>query len=151
YVELGDRGVYSVPNIVGGESEEFNSYFGWKSTSGAASGYHRFSNYMDKCSGETYLAVDKHGKVGLSSLSSLHTLAAADWKSINPPLKLNHGEFRFWVSRSTGKCLTVFYGKTENRAVGVADCKFDGSNKAQLFAFRFHYHNSFCCCGVHNE
>ncbi|CAM8952152.1 unnamed protein product [Rhodiola kirilowii] len=151
YVQLGDRGVYSVPNIVGGETEEFNSYFGWKSSSGAASGYHRFSNYMDKCSGESYLAVDEHGKVGLKSLGSLHDLAAADWKSINPPAKLNHKEFRFWVSRSTGKCLTVFFAKTFKRTVGVADCKFDGSNNAQLFAFRFHYHNSFCCCGVHNE
>lgn len=42
FVELGDSGVYSVPNIVGGETEGFNSYFGWKSTSGEASGYHRY-------------------------------------------------------------------------------------------------------------
>lgn len=106
---------------------------------------------MDKCSGESYLAVDRSGKVVLSSLGSLHDLAAADWKSINPPPKLNHKEFRYWVSRSTGKCLTVFYKNANKRAVKVADCKLDGSNNAQLFAFRFHYHNSFCCCGVHNE
>lgn len=42
YVDAKDRGVYSVPNIVGGESKEFNAYFGWQSTSGAASGYHRY-------------------------------------------------------------------------------------------------------------
>lgn len=41
YVDAKDRGVYSVPNIVGGESTKYNAYFGWQSTSGAASGYHR--------------------------------------------------------------------------------------------------------------
>lgn len=41
YVPLSDRGVYSVPNIKGGQSTEYNAYFGWKSTSGSASGYHR--------------------------------------------------------------------------------------------------------------
>lgn len=41
YVNASDRGVYSVPNIVGGESAEYNAYFGWESTSGSASGYHR--------------------------------------------------------------------------------------------------------------
>lgn len=41
YVDLNDRGVYSVPNIKGGESAKYNAYFGWKSTSGSASGYHR--------------------------------------------------------------------------------------------------------------
>lgn len=113
---------------------------------------YRFSNYMDKCSGgQTYLTVDKHGKVSLRSLKSLETLAEADWKSYNPPKKLNHREFRFWVSRSTGKCLTVFGGNKKKRTVGVADCKFNGSNRGQLFAFRFHYHQAFCCCGVHNE
>ncbi|KAJ7949869.1 50S ribosomal protein like [Quillaja saponaria] len=152
FVDLHDRGVYSVPNIKGGQSSQFNAYFGWNSTSGSASGYHRFSNYMDKCSrGQSYLTVDKNGKVKLSSLSSLQSLSAADWKSINPPKKLNHREFRFWVFRSSGKCLTVFGGKTEKRTVGVADCKFDGSNTSQLFAFRFHYHKAFCCCGLHNN
>lgn len=110
---------------------------------------YRFSNYMDKCSGgQSYLTVDKNEKVRLRSLSSL---AEADWKSINPPKNLNHREFRFWVSRSTGKCLTVFPGKGNKKTVGVADCKFDGSNVNQLFAFRFHYHKAFCCCGVHNN
>ncbi|KAA8532186.1 hypothetical protein F0562_006672 [Nyssa sinensis] len=152
YVDSKDRGIYSVPNIKGGESEKYNAYYGWESTSGSASGYHRFSNYMDKCSGgQSYLTVDKHGKVNLRSLSSLESLAEADWKSINPPKKYNHSEFRFWVSHSTGKCLTVFGGKTEKRTVGVAECKFDGSNPYQLFAFRFHYHKAFCCCGLHNE
>ncbi|KAJ0092609.1 hypothetical protein Patl1_27054 [Pistacia atlantica] len=152
YVEVDDRGVYSVPDVKGGESEEYNSYFGWKSTSGSASGYHRFSNYMDKCSGgQSYLTVDNNGKVSLRSLTSLESLAEADWKSINPPKKLNHREFRFWVSSSTGKCLTVFPGKKNKRIVGVAECKFDGSNVNQLFAFRFHYHKAFCCCGVYNE
>lgn len=106
---------------------------------------------MDKCSDETYLTVDKHGNLKLRALKKLSTLADADWKSINPPKKLNHREFRFWVSRSTGKCLTVFEAKTQKRAVGVADCEFDGSNPFQLFAFRFHYHNAFCCCGKHNQ
>ncbi|KAK2980968.1 hypothetical protein RJ640_018052 [Escallonia rubra] len=113
---------------------------------------HRFSNYMDKCSGgQNYLTVDKYGRVSLRGLSSLESLAEADWKSINPPSNLNHHEFRFWLSRSTGKCLTVFGGKTQKRTVGVADCKFDGKNHGQLFAFRFHYHNNFCCCNVHNN
>jgi len=152
YVDLHDKGVYSVPNVKGGESTKYNAYFGWKSTSGSASGYHRFSNYMDKCSGgQTYLTVDKHGKVSLRSLRSLESLADADWKSYNPPKKLNHREFRFWVSRSTGKCLTVFGGNGKKRIVGVVNCKFDGSNRYQLFAFRFHYHKAFCCCGVQNE
>ncbi|KAL6221497.1 hypothetical protein ACLB2K_004893 [Fragaria x ananassa] len=152
YVDLHDKGVYSVPDVKGGQSTKYNAYFGWKSTSGSASGYHRFSNYMDKCSGgQTYLTVDKHGKVSLRLLKSLETLAEADWKSYNPPKKLNHREFRFWVSRSTGKCLTVFGGNKKKRTVGVADCKFNGSNRGQLFAFRFHYHQAFCCCGVHNE
>ncbi|KAL8244566.1 hypothetical protein R6Q59_010824 [Mikania micrantha] len=151
YVNASDRGVYSVPNVVGGESAEYNAYFGWKSTSGSASGYHRFSNYMDKCSGgKNYLTVNKNGKVSLQSLTSLENLAFADWKSINPPKHLNHREFRFWVSRGTGKCLTVFGGGSKKRTVGVADCKLDGANQGQLFAFRFHYHNSFCCCGHHN-
>nr|CAN75811.1 hypothetical protein VITISV_004632 [Vitis vinifera] len=166
YVDSDDRGVYSVPDIKGGESNKYNSYFGWKSTSGSASGHHRqdlthrdypimvhrFSNYMDKCSGgQSYLTADKHGKVSLRSLSSLKSLAEADWKSINPPKELNHRELRFWVHLGTGKCLTVFGGKTKKRTVGVAKCKFDGSNPYQLFAFRFHYHKAFCCCGVHNE
>lgn len=106
---------------------------------------------MDKCSDETYLTVDKHGVVKLRALKNLSNLGDADWKSFNPPKKLNHQEFRFWVSHSTGKCLTVFEGKTEKRTVGVADCKFDGANPFQLFAFRFHYHKAFCCCGKYNE
>ncbi|PON39103.1 hypothetical protein PanWU01x14_307410 [Parasponia andersonii] len=151
YVALNDRGIYSVPNIKGGESTKFNAYYGWKSSSGSASGHHRFSNYMDKCSqGQTYLTVDENGKVSLRPLSSLHSLAEADWKSFNPPEKLDHRGFRFWVSRATGKCLTVFGGHSKKRTVGVADCKFDGSNLGQLFAFRFHYHNAFCCCGIYN-
>lgn len=107
---------------------------------------------MDKCSGgQSYLTVDEHGNVGLRSLQSLAALAQADWKSINPPPKLNHRSLRFWQSRSTGKCLTVFGGKSKKRVVGVADCKLDGSNPFQLFAFRFHYHKAFCCCNLYNE
>lgn len=106
---------------------------------------------MDKCSDETYLTVDKHGRVKLQALKKLSDLVDADWKSISPPTKLNHREFRFWVSHSTGKCLTVLGGKTEKRTVGVADCEFDGANPFQLFAFRFHYHKAFCCCGKYNE
>lgn len=83
YVSSNDRGVYSVPNAKGGESTKNNSYFGWESTSGSASG--------------------------------------------------------------------VFGGKTEKRTVGVSDCEFDGSNPFQLFAFRFHYHKAFCCCGKYND
>ncbi|GMP78942.1 hypothetical protein CsSME_00034688 [Camellia sinensis var. sinensis] len=80
---------------------------------------------MDKCSGgQSYLTVDKNGRVSLRS---------------------------FWVSNSSGKCLTVSGGKKEKRTMGVADCKFDGSNPYQLFAFRFHYHKAFCCCGLHNN
>lgn len=41
FVDSNDRGVYLVPDIKGGESEEYNAYFGWKSTSDSASGYHR--------------------------------------------------------------------------------------------------------------
>ncbi|KAL3752857.1 hypothetical protein ACJRO7_000285 [Eucalyptus globulus] len=152
YVATNDRGVYSVPNVLGGESANYNAYYGWQSTSGSASGYHRFNNYMDKCSGgQSYLTVDKHGKVSLRSLNSLESIADADWKSINPPKKFNHREFRFWVSGSTGKCLTVFVRSGKKQIVGVSDCKFDGSNPYQLFAFRFHYHKAFCCCGLHNE
>ncbi|TKY71115.1 hypothetical protein E2542_SST07410 [Spatholobus suberectus] len=44
----------------------------------------------------------------------------------------------------TGKCLRVFEGKTEKRRVGVTECKFDGSNPFQLFAFHFHYQKAFC-------
>lgn len=109
---------------------------------------------MDKCSsGQSYLTVDKHGKVSLRSLSSLESSSEADWKSFNPPKKYNHREFRFWQSGSTGKCLTVLGmgGKSKKRTVGVSDCKFDGSNPFQLFAFRFHYHFAFCCCGIHNQ
>ncbi|CAL1379774.1 unnamed protein product [Linum trigynum] len=151
-VDVNDRGIYSVPNVEGGKSRQYNAYFGWQSTSGSASGYHRFSNYMDKCSGgKSYLTVDKVGKVALRSLKSLETLAEADWKSINPPAKVNHRGYRFWLSHSSGKCLTVLGGHGEKRTVGVADCKFDGSNKKQLFAFRFHYHKAFCGCGVFNN
>ena len=32
YVDLNDRGVYSVPNIKGGESTTYNAYYGWQST-----------------------------------------------------------------------------------------------------------------------
>ncbi|WCJ21805.1 hypothetical protein M5689_003931 [Euphorbia peplus] len=152
FVAANDRGVYSVPDIKGGSSSKHNAYFGWDSTSGSASGYHRFRNYMDRCSGgQSYLTVDKHGNVRLRSLKSLESLAEADWKSFNPPKKYNHREFRFWVSHSTGKCLTVFQEKKDKKTVGVSECKFDGSNPFQLFAFRFHYHQTFCCCGVHNE
>ncbi|KAJ4833639.1 hypothetical protein Tsubulata_001261 [Turnera subulata] len=152
FVGANATGVYSVPYFKGGTSAKYNDYFGWQSTSGSASGYHRFSNYMDKCAGgQTYLTVDKHGKVTLRPLKALESLAEADWKSINPPKKLNHRGFRFWLSHSTGKCLTVFGGKKIKRTVGVADCKFDGSNPFQLFAFRFHYHKAFCCCSVHND
>ncbi|KAI3856241.1 hypothetical protein MKW92_001405 [Papaver armeniacum] len=153
HVDIGDRGVYSVPNVIGGVSKTSNSYYGWKSTSGSQSGYHRFSNYMDKCSeGQTYLSLDKKGKVAIRSLQSLASLAQADWKSINPPSHLNHREVRFWVSLSTGKCLTVLGGKNKfKRALGVAECRFDGSNLNQLFAFRFHYQKAFCCCGIFNN
>ncbi|ERN20184.1 hypothetical protein AMTR_s00066p00110660 [Amborella trichopoda] len=108
---------------------------------------------MDKYSGgQSFLTVDSNGNVGLRGLSSLTSMAQADWKSINPPPKLNHREFCFWFSRSTGKCLTVFQeGNKQKRTVGVSDCKFDGSNPFQLFAFRFHYHKSFCCCGLYNN
>ncbi|KAF9679282.1 hypothetical protein SADUNF_Sadunf07G0123700 [Salix dunnii] len=151
YVDANDRGVYSVPDIAGGTSD-YNAYFGWESTSGSASGFHRFRNYMDRCSGgQNYLTVEKTGKVRLRSLKSLESLGEADWKSINPPKRLNHQEFRFWVNRSTGKCLTVFEEKKNKRTVGVSECNLDGSNTYQLFAFRFHYHKAFCSCGVHNE
>ncbi len=42
YVDFNDRGVYSVPNIIGGESTTFNAYYGWKSNSGSASGFHSY-------------------------------------------------------------------------------------------------------------
>jgi hypothetical protein len=43
FVDLNDRAVYSVPNVKGGESTSLNAYFGWKSTSGSSSGYHRYA------------------------------------------------------------------------------------------------------------
>lgn len=114
--------------------------------------FNRFSNYMDKCSGgASYPTVDKNGKVSLRSLSSLENLTEADWKSINPPKQFNRRGYRFWVSGGTGKCPTVFGGKSEERTVGVSKRKFDGSNPLRLFAFRFHYHNAFCCCNLRNE
>ncbi|KAL3516645.1 hypothetical protein ACH5RR_023547 [Cinchona calisaya] len=72
YVSSEDRGVCSVPVITG---DEYSNY-GWESTSGSASGYHR--NYMDKRSkGKNYLTVDMHGKVRLYAVSSLDNLAGA--------------------------------------------------------------------------
>ncbi|CAL1409308.1 unnamed protein product [Linum trigynum] len=107
---------------------------------------------MDKCSGEqSYLTVNKVGKVALRSSKSLESLAEDDWKSTNPPEKVKHRGYRFWLSSSSGKCLTVLGGHGEKRIVGVANCKFDGSNMKQLFAFRFHYHKAFCSCGVFNN
>lgn len=44
YVDLHDKGVYSVPDVKGGQSTKYNAYFGWKSTSGSASGYHRYAH-----------------------------------------------------------------------------------------------------------
>lgn len=41
YISSKDRSVYSVPDIKGGESSKHNAYYGWESTSGSASGYHR--------------------------------------------------------------------------------------------------------------
>ena len=38
YVSSKDTGVYSVPNIKGGTSPDYNAYYGWESTSGLASG-----------------------------------------------------------------------------------------------------------------
>lgn len=94
---------------------------------------HRFRNYMDRCSGgQSYITVDKKGKVSLRSYKALQSLGEADWKSINPPKRLNHREFRFWVNRSTGKCLAVFEEKTDKRTVGVSECKLDGSNTSSL-------------------
>ncbi|ERN20185.1 hypothetical protein AMTR_s00066p00110820 [Amborella trichopoda] len=40
FVPKNDRRVYAVPDSKGGASNH-NSYFGWKSTSGSASGFHR--------------------------------------------------------------------------------------------------------------
>lgn len=41
FVSFKDRRVYAVSDIKGGESETYNAYYGWQSTSGSASGYHR--------------------------------------------------------------------------------------------------------------
>lgn len=38
YVSSKDRKIYSVPNFQGAD---INSYYGWESSSGSASGYHR--------------------------------------------------------------------------------------------------------------
>ncbi|KAG6767725.1 hypothetical protein POTOM_028940 [Populus tomentosa] len=159
YVDANDRGVYSVPDINGGTSSKYNAYLAGNlllvqpnTRLFNVTMEHGFRNYMDRCSGgQSYLTVDKKGKVCLRSLKALQSLGEADWKSINPPKRLNQREFRFWVNRSTGKCLTVFEEKTDKRTVGVSVCKLDGSNTCQLFAFRFHYHKAFCSCGVHNE
>ncbi|KAJ6917651.1 hypothetical protein NC652_019863 [Populus alba x Populus x berolinensis] len=142
YVDANDRGVYSVPDINGGTSSKYNAYL---------AGNLLLVQVLAFIGGQSYLTVDKKGKVSLRSLKALQSLGEADWKSINPPKRLNQREFRFWVNRSTGKCLTVFEEKTDKRTVGVSECKLDGSNTYQLFAFRFHYHNAFCSCGVHNE
>ncbi|KAF5733955.1 hypothetical protein HS088_TW16G00396 [Tripterygium wilfordii] len=144
-VPLDDRGVYSVSPVGTG-----NTYYGWGSHSGSVTGFHRYSNYMDKCSdGPSFLTVDEQGKVSLRLLKSLTSLAQADWKTVNPPPNLNHRGFKFLVSGSTGKCLTVF-GGVGRRIVGTDTCSFVGLNLGQLFAFRFHY-QAFCCCGVHNS
>ncbi|ONK77300.1 uncharacterized protein A4U43_C02F5120 [Asparagus officinalis] len=151
FVPMKDGGVYAVPNVKGGESE-LNAYYGWESTSGSASGFHRFINYMDKCSnGHRYLSViDEIGTVGLQPLTSLKTPAQAEWKTLNPPPNFNHNGLRFWMNRFTGKCLTVLdKGSTQKRVVGVTECEPNGSNPLQLFAFRFHYHKAFCCCGLY--
>lgn len=63
---------------------------------------------------------------------------------IKPP------RFRFWPSCSSGKCLTVFEGKIDNRRgrhswVQVWWIK----SPFQLFAFHFHYHKAFCPCRLH--
>ncbi|KAI8003963.1 hypothetical protein LOK49_LG08G01926 [Camellia lanceoleosa] len=112
YVSSKDTGIYSVPNIKGGESDKYNAYY---------RGNLLLVQLPAITGGQSYLTVDKNGKVSLRSLSSLENLAETDWKSINPPKNLNHQEFRFWVSNSSGKCLTVFGGKKEKRTVGVAD------------------------------
>ncbi|KAI3927168.1 hypothetical protein MKW92_049031 [Papaver armeniacum] len=132
YDHVGDRGVYSIPNITGGV--QFLLWMGIN-----------FRNYMDKCSeGQTYLTI--------RSLQALASVAQADWKSNNPPSHLNHREVRFWVSLNTGKYSTELGGKNKfKRALGVAECRFDGSNLDQLFAFGFHYHKAFCCCGIFNN
>lgn len=49
FVDLNDRGVYSVPDIKVGESTTYNAYFGWKSTSGSASGLHRYVTFIFLC------------------------------------------------------------------------------------------------------
>lgn len=41
FVPIHDRGVYAVPDVKGGSSDKYSSYFGWQSTSGSASGFHR--------------------------------------------------------------------------------------------------------------
>lgn len=41
YVPLHDKGIYSVPDIKGGQSTKYNAYFGWNSSSGSTSGHHR--------------------------------------------------------------------------------------------------------------
>lgn len=73
---------------------------------------------MDKCSnGQSYFTVDKHGKVRLNSLKSLRSLEEADWKSIAPPKKYNHREFRFWFSRSTGNAQLCLEEGVKNEAL----------------------------------
>lgn len=66
---------------------------------------------MDKCSDESYLSLDKHRTVKVGALKKLTTLSQADWKSVDPPKKLNHHEFKFWASRSTGKIPYGIQGK----------------------------------------
>ncbi|KAK2653864.1 hypothetical protein Ddye_013720 [Dipteronia dyeriana] len=41
YVNSNDRGLYLVHDVKGGQSKQYNAYFGWKSTSGSAYGYQR--------------------------------------------------------------------------------------------------------------
>ncbi|GLJ15442.1 hypothetical protein SUGI_0253540 [Cryptomeria japonica] len=149
YVSPNDPGVYAVPDVKGGEGK-LNAYYGWKSVSGSASGYHRFENYMDKCSNNRLLMAIKDSKVGINKATK-ENLASAEWKRINAPKNENHKGFSFWQSRNTGLCLTVGKGKGPKRPMVMEKCKLDGSVTRQLFAFRFHYRNAFCCCNLHNK
>ncbi|CAL5348155.1 unnamed protein product [Camellia sinensis] len=97
YVISKDTGIYLVPNIKGGESDKYNAYYGWESTSGSASGYHRFRNYMDKCSGgQSYLTVDKNGRVSLRSSGKCLTVSGGKKeKRTMGVADCNEGSFKF--------------------------------------------------------
>ncbi|KAL3506982.1 hypothetical protein ACH5RR_032364 [Cinchona calisaya] len=90
YVSSEDRGVYSVPDIKGGESSKLMLIMAGNQLLVIIDSGTTWTNAHK---GQSYLMVDRHSKVRLRAMSSLDNLAGADWKSINPLKELNNSEF----------------------------------------------------------